>query len=415
MERLLEILTRISMGEYKQWLQYTYLTALGYGLHTDSLTDHFDEHAADELDHIKIINRWINDLGGLPPTEVPSLEQYVGPVEGALNWVLELELEAIEDYSYAADIADELDLLGLKHDLVKNLSKEQEHASDIASLIAPDISSDDTTIVIMANAFNKFAKCGGSIFRDYVVDKIIGFYHRADLEFSQTQQALKLSDYLHSMFDEATHAIIGQYGDDTQKILQNLAEDSRKYMISDIEDTVRELWPQRETEEARSALDFYRFVYEWLAASDTIADWNKIYESYNPEWYQYYSEDWQQELEINEPELASEPHKDKRPISEAIEQKLKVIDPDTKKKTLEVGVGDTVYNQTASQVFKQNKEYGINRNQANQYATGIIKDIREDTVLVEVLNAEEPFNEQIWSLDNKLWGSREVGERVVHT
>lgn len=463
MGKLLIVLAEIVKAEYAQWMRYVYVLSLG--------NDFNDQLAADEMEHAAIINRWLVDLGGLPPIEVPPID----PSCDSADILLQYEAENIELYTIAYEIATIMGIHGLAYDIGGILSKKQEHVSGLQKMTGPQAVEDDVNIVILAEKFRLYASTGGDLFHDLVVDKIIGFYHRAQKEFPKTQMAFKLVDYLRSMFGEATDHVLQQLGDDTDKIVTELPEMSRQYIVQDIEETVRELWPDRSKLENRSALEFYKDIYEWLTTDDIVDRWSSLYENYNPGWRDTYKNEWQQELDvggtyrpsmdeifqqlepsesqeevIDEPaqseiddqeiqrmvdesnksredwdeqqqqqakELSEEPVEEpdaRRPVTESIEQNIKVLDPDTKKKTFEVGVGDIIYNQTASQIFKQNREYGINRNQANQYATGTIKEIRDDSLLVSVPVAEEEFNEQIWPIDNKLWGSREKGNRLVN-
>jgi len=319
------------------------------------------------------------------------------------------------------------------------------------------------TLIDLSNKFDKFASTNSDLFKDYVVDKIIGFYRRADKKFPQTQQALQSNDYLNSLFDEATGYALKELGNDTDRILSELPELSRQYILKDIENNVRELWANRKQEGAREGLEFFKSVYDFLTSNDTVSNWDRIYENYNPGWRNDYKENWEQELDVGEqyqpslgeifqemnvpeeepspedlPEAVSiedyedykppKPREDvvqppaaaeepRRPIEEVLEQKIKILDPNTREKTFEVGVGDEVFNQSARQIFQQIKdEYGLTKNEINKYSVGRIKEIRDDgSLLVEVPDAKDPFDEQIWDVNSdKLWGSREEGQRVVN-
>jgi len=235
-----------------------------------------------------------------------------------------------------------------------------------------------------------------------------------------------------------------------------LPEESRKWLVQDVESQVRDLWTRRNLPDARSGIMFYKSLYEWLIAPDTVSNWEAVYNQYVPNWQQLFKSDWEQELAI-EPGLqpsmedifqyiqdtGREPTKEvveqakeelqqvetpattqqpsteepRRPIEPGIEKSLTIYDPITKKKDMKVGIGDTVFNQSARQILQQyvgSEEYPITRNQVNEYATGVIKEIRDDgSILIEVPGAEQPFDEQIWDSNDKLWGSRQEGQRLV--
>jgi hypothetical protein len=369
------------------------------------------------------------------------------------------------------------ELITLLNDIIGVEHAQRLKCVYLTSLGCEFESDQDDTLIVVANNFDKFAEYGGDLFTDLVIDRIIGFYHRTGQKFPNEKYAPKLKDYLDSIFDEATGSVLKQLGDDTNRILKELPELSRQYVVNDIENTVRGLWATRNNPQSRSALEFYKSVYEWLTSSDTISGWDKIYDSYNPNWAADYKEDWQSELDVGEqyqptmseifediklyeqeptpaeelqdtqesvddvieqpipepekaempepvqeqvqaPEQALESTPDtRRPITKSIEDKFVVYDPSTQKKTLEVGVGDKIYNQSAKMVFKQYKdEYGLTPEQINSYSVGEIKEIRNDgSVIVEVPGAKDPFNEQIWDINtDRLWGNREKGQRVVN-
>lgn len=480
MDELVALLGEIVRAEYAQWMRYVYLSSLGYGLDTDQLTSHFEEHASDELEHAYIIRRWLVDLGGMPPTDVPVIEPFFGSIDDAVMWLFEAEVEGLELYTVAHELANSLGMFGLVNDIETNMSSEHEHMSDLQHLVQPHLApAGMTTIVVMANKFRRFAAAGGEFFQDLVVDKIIGLYARTGRKLAQVQHA-SLNDYLTSMFDEASYKAYQKFGDDTQKIKEELPSVAYDLIKEDVENTVRDLWKNKHKPEAKSGLEFYKEVYQWLNSPEVKDNWEAVFEQYNPKWKMEYYEDWQKDLDpfedepyepyqptmeqifqelqpqpeepvteeavtIDDPEFQQEyeqwsqqrqpapetveqapqevqqeqaPKKDRRPVTEEIEQKIKILDPDTKERTLEVGVGDRVYNQTAAQIFKQNRDYGINRNQANQYATGVIKEIRDNDIVVEIpgLSDEDAdtFGEQIWPIEHNLWGSREEGQRLVN-
>ena len=465
MDELLKILQDIVAAEHAQFMRYTYLSSLGYGLHTDALHCQFEEHALDEIEHAKRINHWIVDLGGIPPTDIPPVEQYIGSIEGAIEWILEAELVGIKKYNYAHELAIALGLPGLQSEIGNILEKEHEHTREMLNYVAPHmVSGDQVTMIMVANAFRRFAANGGEFFQHLIIDRFAEFLKRAveytettwqELEQEQQAQQPQFQQYLTSALDNAMQAVTKQFPKD-EDLLKVLPEESRKWLVQDVESQVRDLWTRRNLPDARSGIMFYKSLYEWLIAPDTVSNWEAVYNQYVPNWQQLFKSDWEQELAI-EPGLqpsmedifqyiqdtGREPTKEvveqakeelqqvetpattqqpsteepRRPIEPGIEKSLTIYDPITKKKDMKVGIGDTVFNQSARQILQQyvgSEEYPITRNQVNEYATGVIKEIRDDgSILIEVPGAEQPFDEQIWDSNDKLWGSRQEGQRLV--
>ncbi len=138
---LIELLQDIVSAEYAQWMRYTYLSSLSFVLHTDTLSKEFREHASDELEHAEIVSRWIVDLGGVPPTSLPIVEQFCGSTEEAVLWLIDAEIIGIEKYSLVHMIA--VGMPGFQADVGEILQKEHEHLSELTKLISPHFSEGD--------------------------------------------------------------------------------------------------------------------------------------------------------------------------------------------------------------------------------------------------------------------------------
>lgn len=458
MDELLCILRDIVVAEYAQWMRYTYLSSLGFGLDTGSLKFQFETHAHDELHHAQQINKWLVDLGDLPPTEVPCVEQFSGTTEEAIKWILDAEISGLRKYNYAYELASALGLYGLQSDIGQILEREHEHTREMFNLVSPHfMSGDHMTTVIVANSFNRFAAEGGEIFKYLVIDRFADIRKRKAVDYTKTtwqelaqeEQQSQFGQYLTEALDKAMEVVTSQVTD-TNELLNVLPEKSREWLVQDIENQVHELWQHRDSADARSAILFFKDLYTWLTSQDTTNNWRSIYEQYVPGWQNMFSHDWEQELyvepgqdsamedifqhiqemgrepeeqeslqpmeeqvpEFEESQISEEP---RRPIEPEVEKTLTIMNPDTKQKNLEVSVGDEVFNSSAKDVFRQNPDYGLNAAKSREYATGIIKEIRDDgSLLVEVPGAEDPFDEQIWSITDKLWGSRPKGQRVVN-
>lgn len=435
MNQLVELLAVLSAGEYAQWMRYTYLSALGFGLNTDQLVNHFNIYSYSTLDHTKILNRWIIDLGGMPPTDIPEIDQYVGSTEGAIEWLVNAELDSIEIYNIAHTLASKLEMAGLQYDLGRILSRKHEDLSNLMDLIAPH-TIDDITIIVLGNKLGKFANKAPSLYKELIIDRFEKLGRVA-----AGVSALDINTWLREMIDLGRYGALELENNNIEKLQTTLPERTREWIIKDIEDTVRNLWSRKEEEDVTSAMEFYREVYEWLNSPQVIQGWLGIFQAYMPDWQTWLLSDWygeekseeqplsmeeifqqvqpsegREEVPTSEPALKVAPSKkEERPITERIEEKLKVYDPNTKKKDLEVGIGDQVFSQLVRDILRENKDdYGLTSQQINAYSVGTIKEIRSDgSIVVTVKGAEEPFDEQIWSQE-KLWGSRESGQRVVN-
>lgn len=435
MDRLIELLIVLSTTEYAQWMRYTYLSALGFGLNTNQLINNFNMYSYSTVDHVKILNRWIVDLGGMPPTDIPAIDQYVGSTEGAIEWLISAELESIELYNITYIMAGEFEMAGLQYDLGRILSRKHEDLSDLMDLVAPH-TIDDVTIIMLGNKLGKFANKTPSLYKELILDRFekLG-------KIAAGVSSLDINTWLREMIDLGRYGALELEDNDIEKLQTTLPERTREWIVNDIEETVRNLWSRKEEENITSAMEFYREVYEWLNSPQVIQGWLGIFQAYMPDWQTWLLSDWYGKEELKEQPLSMEEifqqiqpsegreetptsesvpkaapsKKEERPITERLEEKLKVYDPSTKKRDLEVGVGDKVFSQLARDILRENKDdYGLTSQQINAYSVGTIKEIRSDgSIVVTVEGAEEPFDEQIWSQE-KLWGSRESGQRVVN-
>lgn len=433
MEQLIQLLSNIVSAEYAQWLRYTYLSSLSYGFDTDQLADHFEEHANEELEHAKLISRWLTDFGGLPPTELPPVEQYVGSAQGAVEWLINYEIEGIEKYNIAYALANELCATGLQHDIGVLLSVEHEHLSDLTNLISPHLLSDDkVTMVMIAYKFNKFASQVPNLFKELIINRFVSLGKTAGAEPSS------IDDYLAEMIELGRYNVLQtESGEvqlsqsDIETLQTTLPELVREWVVKDIENAVKILWDRRETEDITAPMEFYKEVYEWIRSPEVAERWLQLFNKYSPDWQSWLQSDWYEETPpqefsvedilqqispeeapVREPPVEEEV---RRPVEEKVEEKIKILHPTKKTRTFEVGVGDEIFNQDARDAFRENSEdFGLTKDEINKYSIGTIKEIRPDGSLLVSVKAEGQFAEQIWGQDQRLWGSRESGQRVVN-
>lgn len=237
MSELLSLLSEIVKSEYAQWMRYTYLSALGYGLGTDPLSEHFKEHASDELEHAERVSRWIVDLGGVPPTCMSPVEPFSGSTEDCISWLIDYEVSGIEKYNAAHQLCTGVP--ALQNDLAEILSTEHEHLSDLQKLVYPHTSQEsleDDFVVIVAK--NK---------------KAVSY---------------------REMIDWAKD-VLAPY----QEIQWYSPEDAKQVLLEAIEDDITAAWPKRDDKKVLDNLKLLKERYKLLSQwSDE--EWSKFHEEF---------------------------------------------------------------------------------------------------------------------------------------
>jgi bacterioferritin len=134
-EDILPLLQQALMGEFQQWDLYTAYRGMLLGDLRDVIGDHFEEHAADELQHIEVLERYIMGMSAVPTIgrhPVPAADALDSHVIIALQ--LKFERQAIDLYEkILALLAEENS--GLRVDVENILAKEQEHAHDLQLML----------------------------------------------------------------------------------------------------------------------------------------------------------------------------------------------------------------------------------------------------------------------------------------
>jgi bacterioferritin (cytochrome b1) len=135
---VVDILNSLLKEEYLQRDLYETYDWLLFGPSSVAIQEHLQEHLKDEMEHIRLLQRYIVHLGGLPTLErhaVPAIDPLT--FENILEKNLELEKSAVKLYSNFASALDENeDLLGLKVDLENIISEETEHVHDLQQWLA---------------------------------------------------------------------------------------------------------------------------------------------------------------------------------------------------------------------------------------------------------------------------------------
>jgi len=347
MSTLVAILCDIVQAEYAQWLRYTYLSALRYGLHTDTLQEHFKEHASDELEHATIISRWIVDLGGLPPTGIPYVEQIQADTQEVIEWLLNAEVEGINKYHVAHQAAE--GVFGLQNDIGDILSSEHEHLSDVMKFLEPmaeAVEDDDDTIIILANTFRQHKN----------------YLHKFA---SIKKYAQSMTEYLRDLLQMAWYK--HEYDYTPERGLEYVREDTKKTLV-DIHQRIKS-----GDQEARQSAKFFIDLYQWLQTMNKdswLQTHSKIWPEYHtdPAWGGYEDTDESTEERVEKPtfeqalqetqEESKKPPLSAKPtpkpsrspeLMEAMEKRIEVYDvgksndPSTDA-VFQVGPGDRIKN-----------------------------------------------------------------------
>jgi len=98
----------------------------------DNIKEHFEEHAKDETDHIKVLVQYLKYYETQPTTERLLIEK----VEPTLNNILQLQLKyekmAVENYTKFKGILEDCNL---KVDIENILIVETEHMQDLENYL----------------------------------------------------------------------------------------------------------------------------------------------------------------------------------------------------------------------------------------------------------------------------------------
>jgi len=134
-EPILLMLQEAIKKEYLQRDMYQAYDYLLFGWDTIAMQEHLQEHMSDEMEHIRILQRYIVSMGGFPTLERHPIPLFWGqPVETILVKDLELEKDAVDSYSSLVVFLDELggsDFVALRTDIENILTQEKEHFHDI--------------------------------------------------------------------------------------------------------------------------------------------------------------------------------------------------------------------------------------------------------------------------------------------
>jgi bacterioferritin len=138
-EDVVACLNDLLLDEYLQRDLYESYAYLLFGPEAIAVQEHLQGHLDDEMDHIKILQRYIVTLGGLPTLDRKPIT-VIEPLEfyAILEKDLELEHTAVSKYSKAiADLEGSTEFTALKIDLENILAQEMEHVHDLVLWLKP--------------------------------------------------------------------------------------------------------------------------------------------------------------------------------------------------------------------------------------------------------------------------------------
>ena len=141
-KQTIEILQSVLATEIVCVLRYTMNAVAASGLSSDSVKAEFDEHAAEEQQHMRQVAERINQLGGAPDfnpeglaTRSASQYSVAGNLAGMIKENLIAERIACEHYrELIRFFADKDPTTRVMMEGI--LSKEEEHANDMLDLLA---------------------------------------------------------------------------------------------------------------------------------------------------------------------------------------------------------------------------------------------------------------------------------------
>jgi len=131
---VVNLLTKLLLQEYQQRDLYETYGYYLYGLSSPAIQAHLTEHLKQEMQHIEILQRYLMELEADPVIvrlEIPRIEP---PIENILKKDLELEREAVKNYSLAIRALEDTQneqFIALRVDLENILVQEQEHVHDL--------------------------------------------------------------------------------------------------------------------------------------------------------------------------------------------------------------------------------------------------------------------------------------------
>jgi bacterioferritin (cytochrome b1) len=120
----------------KEYLQRDYYESYDYlflGVSAIAIQEHLREHLEQEMDHIRVLQRYLTGFKKIPTLERLPVSQLTNlNVESILRADLELEKDAISSYSsFIKMLEGSEEFTALRVDMENILSQESEHVHDL--------------------------------------------------------------------------------------------------------------------------------------------------------------------------------------------------------------------------------------------------------------------------------------------
>lgn len=133
-EKLIEGLNEDLANELGASILYMYQTATATGWDGEELREFLTPEIAGEMQHAAFLANKISMLGGNPTTK-PTQHKCPATVREMLRYDLQLEREAIANYTKRAAEAEAVGEIGLKTKLEELIMDETDHAEQIQRIL----------------------------------------------------------------------------------------------------------------------------------------------------------------------------------------------------------------------------------------------------------------------------------------
>jgi bacterioferritin len=132
MDEFLKRLNNAMAWELAGVIQYMQHGVMVTGPHREYLREFFHEGSEEARDHAEIVGNKIAALGGVPTVEPQKIRQSGDP-QGMLEAALALEIDALEAWEHAYEVAD-VSNQGTVFWIEEHIAEEQEHVDELRKM-----------------------------------------------------------------------------------------------------------------------------------------------------------------------------------------------------------------------------------------------------------------------------------------
>lgn len=196
--QIIAMLQELLKKEYLQRDLYETYDFLLFGSEAIALQEHLKEHLEEEMEHIRVLQRYLVSMGALPTLDRLPLKD-LGSLESLnLKSILELDLkyerEAVENYSKSiAALEGQEEFTALRVDLENILSAESEHTHDLERYLGAYSDIEVLASLDSNEIYYMYADRGSTYTENYAKDDkelkdkigrwiLAGFDHEDDIE-----------------------------------------------------------------------------------------------------------------------------------------------------------------------------------------------------------------------------------------